>query len=290
MQPKHMRIHLPGGMNMPPLGVHQYLALIIVAIALWALGSVWMGFQVTSQWVGSWQQHMVLHVYVPQEKTDAVETMPEALKRVPGVLSVEHISHDQSAQWMQQWLGTSIEDVEKMAEMLPETWVVALKEGKEGRFVAVDVREVATRAGGSINEDEVRLLGMRNMLAKAEYLIWFVSVLMGLAMALIISNTLRMILLARVEEIHLMRVMGAREWFVRMPFVLEGLALGAAAGLLSWLLLWPWIWGTSAWLQNSIMSLNPWVLALPLLLGGALLGGIGALIATTRVVSLESLD
>jgi len=109
-------------------------------------------------------------------------------------------------------------------------------------------------------------------------------------MALIISNTLRMILLAREEEVHLMRLMGAKEWFVRMPFVLEGLALGAAAGLLAWGLLWPWVWGSSTWLEGSNIQLHLVVLLLPLVFGGALLGCVGALIATARLTSPEGLD
>jgi cell division transport system permease protein len=171
---------------------------------------------------------------------------------------------------------------------LPETLLVRLLDNDAGQFVADDVRDVAERMHAVINEDEVALLGMREVLDKIESLAWFVTVLLALAMALIVSNTLRMILLARAEEVHLMRLMGAKEWFVRMPFVLEGLVLGAGAGLLAWLLLWPWIWGSSEWLAGSMVELHVGVLFLPLLLGGALLGCLGALIATARLVSPDS--
>ena len=106
-------------------------------------------------------------------------------------------------------------------------------------------------------------------------------------MALIISNTLRMMLLARADEIHLMRLMGAKEWFVRMPFILEGVLLGGVAGLTAWILLWPLVLGAGEWLEMLQVDLNNWVLLLPLLLGGALVGASGAVVATTRVVSNE---
>jgi len=163
-----------------------------------------------------------------------------------------------------------------------------LLDHEEGQFVADDIRDVAGRMHAVINEDEVQLLGMREVLDKIESLAWFVTILLAMAMALIVSNTLRMILLARADEVHLMRLMGAKEWFVRMPFVLEGLVLGAGAGLLAWMLLWPWVWGSSEWLEGSIVELHVGVLFLPLLFGGALLGCLGALIATARLVSPDS--
>jgi len=290
MHPKGVRVHLPGGWNMPPMGIHQYLALIIVAVALWALGSVWMGLQATGDWVGSWQKNMVLHVYLPQESNDKLARLKSDLQNISGVVTVVSVSHDVAANWMQQWLGKGVGDVSLMAKHLPETLVLSLQHSDGELFVVDDVRETAQRVGASINEDEVRLLGMRDVLDQAEYLAWFVTLLLGLAMALIISNTLRMILLARADEIHLMRLMGAKEWFVRMPFLLEGSALGAAAGLLAWGLLWPWVWGISSWLEASSVSLNIWGLLLPLLFGGAVLGCLGAAVATARLESPDSVD
>jgi len=282
-QPDAVRVHLPGGWNVPPLGIHQYLALVIVAVSLWALGSVWMGLQLVEDWMGGWQKNIVLHVYVPQERAHGLDDIQASLKQVDGVSDVQRVPHEDAARWMQQWLGQSGVTSETLANHLPETLVLSLQYDEHTPFVADDVRELAQRAGGSINEDEVHMLGMRKVLDKAVYLAWFVSLLLGLAMALIISNTLRMILLARADEIHLMRLMGAKEWFVRMPFLLEGALLGAVAGVLAWALLWPWLWGLQTWLHAASLSLHVGILFVPQLLGGALLGALGAAIATTKL-------
>ncbi|MDX8401386.1 MAG: hypothetical protein R8K47_02010, partial [Mariprofundaceae bacterium] len=93
---------------------------------------------------------------------------------------------------------------------------------------------------------------------------------------------------ARADEIHLMRLLGAREWFVRMPFVLEGLALGAGAGGLAWLLEWPLAWWSGEWLDALGVALPVWGLLPMLVAGGAVTGCIGALIATARVVAPDS--
>ncbi|MDQ6973939.1 MAG: hypothetical protein Q9M10_03565 [Mariprofundaceae bacterium] len=288
MQSEKVRVHLPGGWNMPPLGIHQYLALMIVAVALWAIGSVWMGLQATGDWVGGWQKNIVLHVYLPQESHDQLNGLKRDLQNISGVMSVASVSHDEAANWMRQWLGEGVADATLMAKHLPETLVLSLQYSGAELFVVDDVRETVHRVGATINEDDIRLLGMREVLNKAAYLAWFVTLLLGLAMALIVSNTLRMILLARADEVHLMRLMGAKEWFVRMPFLLEGVALGAAAGLLAWGLLWPWVWGVSSWLEGISVTLNIWGILLPLLVGGAVLGCLGAAVATARLESADS--
>jgi len=106
-------------------------------------------------------------------------------------------------------------------------------------------------------------------------------------MALIISNTLRMTILARADEIHLMRLMGAQEWFVRMPFILEGMVLGAGAGVAAWLLLWPVVIGTDEWLSTMQVDLSIGMMIFPLILGGGLVGTLGAMLATANVSNGE---
>ncbi|MDX8398064.1 MAG: permease-like cell division protein FtsX [Mariprofundaceae bacterium] len=290
MQPDNMPIRLPGGLSMPPFGIHQYLAVVIVAIALWATGSLWLGLQATGQWLGSWQQQMVLHVYLDQHKHEKLEPLQQQLSQIEGVTEVIAVNQQQSAQWMQAWMGDSQLDIKQLAARLPDTLEVHLDSMAEGDFISDDIKDVSGRAGATVNSDEIHLLGMREVLDKVESLAWFVTLLLALAMALIISNTLRMILLARADEVHLMRLMGAKEWFVRLPFVLEGMLLGVASGLLAWLLLWPWLWGSSGWLADSVIELHVGVLFLPLLLGGALLGGLGAFLATASLVSPDSME
>jgi cell division transport system permease protein len=54
--------------------------------------------------------------------------------------------------------------------------------------------------------------------------------LLVLASVLLISNTIRLSLFSRRREIEVMKLVGATDWFIRWPFVLEGLFLGALGG------------------------------------------------------------
>lgn len=276
------RIRLPGGFNMPPFGIHQYLALVIVAVALWASGGIWLALQGASQWVGSWQQQIELHVYVqPGQGTD-IAALSKELVEIEGVRDVQQVSSEEATAWMQQWLGDTGLDADMLISTLPLTLTLTLDD-QQGEFSLQDIWDSVDRFGASLNEEELKLLRVRDVLEQVQMLVWFATLVLAMAMALIVSNTLRMILLARADEVHLMRLLGAQEWFVRMPFILEGIVLGGGAGGFSWVMLWPLVLAAESWLASSAVDLHMWGLLLPLLAGGAVVGCLGAVVATARL-------
>jgi len=65
-----------------------------------------------------------------------------------------------------------------------------------------------------------------------------IGFILGLATLIIISNTIELSLFARQEEIEIMRLVGATPWFIRFPYLLEGMIHGWISGTLSIGLLW----------------------------------------------------
>jgi cell division transport system permease protein len=61
--------------------------------------------------------------------------------------------------------------------------------------------------------------------------------LLVVASVLLIANTIRLSLFARRREVEVMKLVGATDWFIRWPFVIEGVILGALGGTLAVLLL-----------------------------------------------------
>jgi cell division transport system permease protein len=59
------------------------------------------------------------------------------------------------------------------------------------------------------------------------------TVLLTLASILLIANTIRLSLYARRREVEVMKLVGATDWFIRWPFVIEGTVVGAAGALLA---------------------------------------------------------
>jgi cell division transport system permease protein len=63
------------------------------------------------------------------------------------------------------------------------------------------------------------------------------AALLVLASLLLVANTIRLSLYARRREVEVMKLVGATDWFIRWPFVIEGMLVGALGGVLAVLLL-----------------------------------------------------
>jgi cell division transport system permease protein len=59
------------------------------------------------------------------------------------------------------------------------------------------------------------------------------AALLTIASVLLIANTIRLSLYARRREVEVMKLVGATDWFIRWPFVIEGVIVGAAGGILA---------------------------------------------------------
>ncbi len=66
-----------------------------------------------------------------------------------------------------------------------------------------------------------------------KYAMALLAALLVLASVLLISNTIRLSLFARRREVEVMKLVGATDWFIRWPFVIEGVLLGALGGVLA---------------------------------------------------------
>jgi len=119
--------------------------------------------------------------------------------------------------------------------------------------------------------------------------------LMG-ASGLLIWNTIRTAMFARRREIEVMKLVGATDWFIRIPFMLEGLiqgVLGALVAIGSMLFInWRWTEGVKDFPDSSGMTAlvvvdgYQWFVALIILLFGALVGMIGSGIAASRFLDV----
>jgi cell division transport system permease protein len=66
---------------------------------------------------------------------------------------------------------------------------------------------------------------------------WGLAILLVLTSTLLVGNTIRLSIYARRREVEVMRMVGATAWFIRWPFVIEGVFVGAAGGIIAILLL-----------------------------------------------------
>ncbi|MBV8221981.1 MAG: FtsX-like permease family protein, partial [Candidatus Eremiobacteraeota bacterium] len=116
-----------------------------------------------------------------------------------------------------------------------------------------------------------------------------VIVLLLVATALIIYNTIRLTVFARQREITIMQLVGATNWTIRWPFVFEGLLTGLAGGLIGLLVLWP-AYQTLApkltlnlpFLPLNLADVSVGHIALELVLVGAVVGMLASWLSVSR--------
>jgi cell division transport system permease protein len=154
------------------------------------------------------------------------------------------------------------------------------------RWPGVDPTDPTNYQGDFVN----RMLGLSQWLGLAGVGLLAILVVVSIV---IVMNTIRTAVYHRRKEIEVMKLVGATEWFVRGPFVLEGVMTGliAAAFALALLVIayQPAVDRFRSDIAFIPLSYDPAFvvsLARDLLLGGALLGALGSYIGVRRYVKL----
>ncbi len=138
------------------------------------------------------------------------------------------------------------------------------------------------------NQDTIdKLVSMTNYMDKIS--LW-VMIALALISVFIISNTIKLTVHSRRREINIMKFVGATDWFIRWPFIIEGVIIGFFGAALSLAIIcyaYSGILGWLAGLEISFISFKPlgelfWQLFGLFLLMGAGLGGVGSLMAVRK--------
>jgi len=135
---------------------------------------------------------------------------------------------------------------------------------------------------------------MRSLSRLARALGFFLGGILVLASFFIISNVIKLNVFARRNEIEILRFVGATNTFIRVPFLMEGVALGVLGGLLSLALLgilisvFPFYLGQSLGALKDIINFRYLSLgqSLSLITGGGLMGFLGSLTSLQRFLKI----
>lgn len=206
------------------------------------------------------------------------------VRRWPEVAAVSYVSSQEALGRARQELG-EFRDVFDAA-VLPASLELRLREGRRDPAA---VRAVAERLGELAFVDDVRY-GEEwvSKLYRLRTVATATGIALGAAFAaaamIIIGATIRMAVLARAREIQLLRLVGATDAAVRLPFLLEGALKGVLGGVLALAL----TWGAHALVSRWIVAtsfLPGLVAALGVLLGAAL-GLLGSAVSVGRHLRL----
>ncbi len=213
----------------------SFAALATVLVTMLVLGVFIPIVQATNGAANSVRSRVLVDVYMKTSSTTADEArVRNELLAIPHVKSLQFVSkwqaYDQQAKLdpaAYQLLGTN---------PLPDTFhvipdnpanVLAVRNSlmPNGQMIDPSIQSVSNR-----RNDTKKILEVTNLVTITAAAL---TILLTIASVILIANTIRLSLYARRREVEVMKLVGATDWFIRWPFVIEGVVVGAAGALLA---------------------------------------------------------
>ncbi|MCL6637660.1 MAG: permease-like cell division protein FtsX [Alicyclobacillus sp.] len=231
MMGRHFR---EGVKNLLRNGWMTFASVSAVAVTLLILGStlaITLNAQQMSQYVAG---QLEISVFLKDNLSDAqAQQVANEVKAMPGVKSVQYVSKEEGFKQLQQELGSQYQDI--LSELsqqntLPAKLVVKADDPRQttelGQQLAALPEVAKVNDGKEIVDKLFRFLDLVRDVGLA-----FVAGLVVTAMFLI-SNTIRITIFSRRREIEIMKLVGATNWFIRWPFLTEGILIGSIGAVL----------------------------------------------------------
>lgn len=223
-----------------------------------------------------------IQVYLSNALSESeIAVLQARVRKMEPIESVEYISKEKAAAEFRKEFGNDIFALLD-ENPLPASFVISLKNKVKNRD---DITRFINRLKLEDGIDEVVYqYGALNLLVRFSRnlnvisIIFFVLVFCG--SFFMVSNTLRLIIIARKSIIDSMKLVGATLSFIRRPFIIEGMLQGLIGGLAADLILWLGFKAAS-WQWPGIIML-PQIIFPLLIVTGLVFGILGSLFAVKR--------
>ncbi len=270
-----------------------YLSLLIVGVSVG-------GSMIASQVVKDVEEKVQIRVFLKDGAAPAdLDALQSVLEKDARVKSVTYTTKEQALEEFAQTMSESPELVDQLeTNPLPASFDVDLKKPQDVIAVVEMIKaEPSFAAVADRPEDPEKSLkyGQQivNRLFAFTRILRIVGVVFIVMLAIIslifINNTIRLAIYSRRKEIGIMRLVGASNWFIRTPFMLEGVLqslVGAALALLTLGLIqafvMPKVVDTVSFLPVSLSGTSAVQIALLLVVGGIMIGLAGSTFALRR--------
>jgi cell division transport system permease protein len=213
----------------------SFAALATVLVTMLVVGVFIPAVEVTNDAANSVRSRLIVDVYMKPSASAADEArVRQEIVALPHVKSVQFESKAQA--YKQQAAQNPAAYALLTSNPLPDTFHVT---PTSAGFVLA-VHHELTPGGGSIDSSIQSVSNKKSYTKRALELTSAVkwgglafAVLLTIASVLLIANTIRLSLYARRREVEVMKLVGATDWFIRWPFVIEGVIVGTIGGFLA---------------------------------------------------------
>ncbi len=287
---KHLPFYLREALaNFIRGGMLTAAGVLSVAISMLVVGIILIVYVNLLDVYNGLTSEITVEAYLEDEAVDGnrVEEIDEHLSNVNGVLETEYISKEKAAE---DFIGFFPAEKRAMEEAgdnpLPASFRIkvekrfedpALMENLAGEIVAIDGVE-------DVDYGREWLEGLARVVEIVRLIGLIIAGVLSIASVLVVVTTVGMGVYARRDQISIMKLVGATDSFVRIPFVFEGATIGLVGGCLALGILYG---GYYALFSSDIgVIFLPWQYITAFLISGVLLGIIGSYIAVMRFLKV----
>lgn len=268
------------------------LALLIVSLFL----LVFVNLESTAD---EWSSKIQVTAYFETEPTpQELSTIMDRVKAIDGTDRVGYVSRQEAMKRFRSRLKgqeTLLDGVS--ADVLPSSIEITLKR-KSREDAAMEAYVVQLKKVPGVSEVQYGEEWVRRFNTFMNFL-RFVGALLGgfllLAVLFIVSNTIKLTIYARKEELEVMELVGATRFFIKAPFLIEGIIQGAAGAVLALLIVVATYFGFLHSATNFVnfsssvtgLSFLPPSYIAGIFAGGVILGFLGSLTSLKRFINSQ---
>ena len=269
-------------------------SIFTVALSLFILGFFSIVILNLNKMADTLESQVQISVYLKDDLSqEEIDETKETLSKIEGLQDIKFTTREEAMENFKERLGDQqfLLDALDDTNPLPDSFSLTVTSPQQVKTIADTVVALDSVESASYSQDII------NHLFNLTHLIRLIGValiiLLTGAAIFIISNTIRLTVFARRKEIAIMKYVGATDWFIRWPFLLEGICLGFIGGGLATIFLYivynqvtQEIYEAMAFFP--LIPQHPFIdyISLAILVAGIIIGALGSTISLKRFLKV----
>lgn len=205
-----------------------------VTAALFILGIFMLLAVNVNRIVNTVEKRIEIQVFLEDDITTLKQQKIEnTIDEIQGVKEIKFESKEEALEKFREQLGEN-EDLAKGLEMknpLPASFIIKVETPEDVKYVSGELTKIEgvdeVKDGREIIDKIIKISSFVRITSIA------LMTILGLIAIFLISNTIKLTVYARKREIGIMKYIGATNWFIRWPFIIEGVLLGFIGALIA---------------------------------------------------------
>ena len=219
-------------------GFMSFASISTVAVSLLVLGMFLMIFLNTNNLAQYLENQVQISVYMQDSATDKeLASVKDKLTKMPGVVKVTQVSKQQALERFKKRLGDQQQLLTSLGKEnpFPNSFEVQVDNPDRIKVLTPQIGQLPKVETAKFGQEVVEHLFQLTKILRLGGIV--LVVFLAMATLFIISNTIRLTVFARRKEVIIMKYVGATDWFIRWPFLLEGMTLGFFGAVVAFVLI-----------------------------------------------------